>query len=248
MGVVPGDADIAAVAALMGEPARAAVLIALADGRALAASTLAAEAGVAPSTLSGHLTRLVEGGLVTIEPSGRHRYVRLSGPRVADAIEALARISPTRPVRSLRQATHADAIRRARTCYDHVAGRLGVAICDALVDTGVLLIEVDDPGAAPDPVLGAGRARRYLLSEHGRERLTALGVSLDLASRRPLVRYCVDWSEQRPHIGGGLGAALLNRVVGLGWVVRGDRRVIRVTEAGYAGLSDRLGVVASAWS
>ncbi|MHB8313998.1 MAG: ArsR/SmtB family transcription factor, partial [Candidatus Dormibacteria bacterium] len=147
MGAVQGDADIASVAALMGEPARAAVLIALADGRALAASTLAAEAGVAPSTLSGHLARLVEGGLVTIEPSGRHRYVRLSGPQVADAIEALARISPTRPVRSLRQATHADAIRRARTCYDHVAGRLGVAICDALVETGALLIEVD-PGAA----------------------------------------------------------------------------------------------------
>jgi len=247
MGVVPGDADIAAVAALMGEPARAAVLIALADGRALVASTLAAEAGVAPSTLSGHLARLVEGGLVTIEPSGRHRYVRLSGPQVGDAIEALARISPTRPVRSLRQATHADAIRRARTCYDHVAGRLGVAICDALVDTGVLLIEVD-PGAAPDPVLGAGRVRRYLLSEHGRERLSALGVSLDLASRRPLVRYCVDWSEQRPHIGGGLGAALLNRLVGLGWVVRGDRRVVRVTESGKEGLSDRFGVVTSAWS
>lgn len=231
----------------MGEPSRAAVLMALAGGRALAASTLAAEAGVAPSTLSGHLAQLVRGGLVKIEPSGRYRYVRLAGPQVADAIEAVARLSPTRPVRSLRQATHSEAIRSARTCYDHLAGRLGVAICDALVAAGVLLIETD-PSERPDPILGAGRCRRYLLSEHGREQLLGLGVSLDLSSRRPLTRYCLDWSEQRPHLGGRLGAALLDRLTALGWVSRGDRRVVTVTEFGRTGLADQLGVSASTWS
>jgi len=238
---VRGDADIASVAALMGEPARAAVLTALADGRALAASTLAAEAGVAPSTVSGHLSRLVDGGLVRVEPSGRNRYFRLTGPEVADAVEALARLAPTRPVRSLRAGTHAEAIRAARTCYDHLAGRLGVALLDALVAEGVLRVE-SQPGADADPVLGAGRAKHYQLTDHGRERLADLGVVLDRPNRRPLLRYCLDWSEQRPHLGGALGAALLDQFVSLGWVLRGERRVVRLTEPGRKGLGSQLGL------
>ena len=225
----------------MGEPARAAVLVALADGRALAASTLAAEAGVAASTVSGHLARLVEGGLIRAEASGRNRYFRLAGPEVADAVEALARLAPTRPVRSLRQGTHAEAIRAARTCYDHLAGRLGVALLEALVTGGVLRVE-SRPRAAADPVLGAGRAQRYTLTEPGRGRLIDLGVDLSRGGRRPLLRYCVDWSEQRPHLGGALGAALLDRLVTLGWVVRAERRVIRVTDPGRAGLASRFGL------
>ena len=242
---VTGDADIAPVAALMGEPARASVLVALLDGKALAASTLAAEAGVAASTLSAHLARLVDGGLITVEASGRHRYFSLAGPEVAEAVEALARLAPTRPVRSLRQGTHAEAIRRARTCYDHLAGRLGVAVCDALVAGGALHVEVD-PEGGPDPVLGAGRAQRYLLTDDGRCRLAHLGVALDSPSRRPLTRYCLDWSEQRPHLGGALGAALLDRLASLGWVIRGERRVVRVTPAGRTGLAEELGVDAAA--
>ncbi len=238
---MPGDADIAAAAALMGEPARASVLLALAGGRALAASTLAAEAQVAPSTVSGHLARLVDGGLITVETSGRHRYYRLGSPQVAEAVEALARISPTQPVRSLRQATHAEAIRQARTCYDHLAGRLGVALCDALVDSGVVRVETraDGPG---DPVLGAGRAKRFVLTGHGREVLGRLAVALDPPTRRPLVRYCVDWSEQRPHLSGWLGAALLQRFVALGWVRRSERRVVRVNASGRSALPAELGV------
>jgi DNA-binding transcriptional ArsR family regulator len=238
---MPGDADIASVAALMGEPARATVLLALAGGRALAASTLAAEARVAPSTLSGHLTRLVDGGLITVEISGRHRYYRLGSPQIADAVEALARIAPSQPVRSLGQATHAEAIRRARTCYDHLAGRLGVALCDALVSGGVLRVETapDGPG---DPVLGAGRAKRFVLTTHGRDVLARLEVPLDPPTRRPLVRYCVDWSEQRPHISGWLGAALLKRFVALGWVTRTERRVVRVNASGRSALPVQLGV------
>ncbi|MDA8317127.1 MAG: helix-turn-helix transcriptional regulator [Actinomycetota bacterium] len=236
-----GDADIASVAALMGEPARAGVLVALADGRALAASTLAAEAGVAPSTVSGHLARLVEGGLVRVEPSGRNRYYRLAGPQVAEAVEALARLAPTRPVRSLRAGTHAQAIRKARTCYDHLAGRLGVSVMDALVAQDLLRAE-PEPQAGPDPVLGAGRARRYAFTDRGRERLEQLGVTLDGSARRPLIRYCQDWSEQRPHLGGALGARLLERFVDLGWLVRVERRVVRVTDAGQASLGAELGI------
>ncbi len=242
-----GDVDIAPVAALMGEPARAAVLAALVDGRALAASTLAAEAQVAPSTLSAHLARLLDGGLVSVEASGRHRYFRLSRPEVADAIEALARLAPCRPVRSLRQNTHAEAIRRARTCYDHLAGRLGVALLDALVAGKVLRVE-PGPDDRPDPVLGAGRCRRYVVTDNGRARLTELGVQVDESGRRPLTRYCLDWSEQRPHLAGALGAALLARFVELGWVILRERRVVQVTDLGRAPFERELGVDPSAWS
>jgi DNA-binding transcriptional ArsR family regulator len=236
-----GDADVAAVATLMGEPARASVLVALADGRALAASTLASEAGVAPSTVSGHLARLVDGGLITVETSGRHRYFRLASPAVAEAVEALARLAPARPVRSLSQGTHAEAIRRARTCYDHLAGRLGVAVLDALVEKRAFRVEHAD-ATRNDPVVGAGRAKRFVLTTVGNRILVDLGVSFEPPKGRPLVRYCVDWSEQRAHLGGWLGAALLQRLVDLRWIVRADRRVVRVTDEGRAGLAERLGV------
>lgn len=238
---VPGDADIAVVAALMGEPARALVLMALLDGRALAASTLAVEAGVSASTISSHLARLVDGGLVSVETSGRNRYFRITRTEVAEAIEALARLAPAHPVRSLRQGTHAEAIRKARTCYDHLAGRLGVALLDALVNDQILEIE-RRPEDLPDPILGAGHARRYLLTDDGRSRLLSLGVEIEASSRRPLTRYCVDWSEQRPHLAGALGNALLVRLVGLGWLIRGERRVVKVTQAGRSGLAREFGI------
>ncbi len=118
-----GDADIAPIAALIGDPTRARVLMALMDGRALPASRLAAEAGVAPSTVSEHLARLLAAGLVTMRPEGRSRFYRLSSEAVAEALEALARIAPDQPIRSLRQGSHARALREARTCYNHLAGR-----------------------------------------------------------------------------------------------------------------------------
>ena len=141
----------------------------------------------------------------------------------------------------MRQASHAEAIRRARTCYDHLAGRLGVAVLDALIDSGTLRVE-PDPAGQIDPVLGAGRARRYVLTAVGRTDLGRLGVHLEATGRRPLTRYCVDWSEQRPHLAGALGGALLERFVSLGWVIRGERRVVRVTEAGRTGLVRDLGI------
>src|SRR5256886_3163689 len=149
-----GDADIAKIGALVADPARARILLALGDGRALPASVLASEAGVAPSTASAHLGRLVEAGLLRVHPQGRHRYYRLAGPEVGELIEALARVSPAAPVRSLRQGTRAEALRAARTCYDHLAGRLGVAVFAALLEPG--LARGGDGVPRPD---GGGRDR-----------------------------------------------------------------------------------------
>ena len=219
-----GDADLAAVGTLLAEPARARMLAALGDGRALPASALAAEAGVVPSTASGHLARLVDGGLIAAESRGRRRYFRLRGPEVAEALEALARIAPPEPVRSLRQATRVEALRSARTCYDHLAGWLGTALMDALLERGVVADEH--------------------VTDRGVETLANLGVDLDsIPGRRPLFRSCLDWSERRPHAAGKLGAALAARSFELGWVERLDcTRAVRVTPAGETGFADAFGL------
>ncbi len=151
-----GDADLAAVGAALAEPARARILAALGDGRALAASVLAAEAGVAASTASAHLARLLDAGLLEVLPQGRHRYYRLAGPHVAELLEALARVAPPAPVRSLREGTRAEALRTARTCYDHLAGRLGVALMTALIADG----HVTGGDGRHDPAVAATRPRR----------------------------------------------------------------------------------------
>jgi DNA-binding transcriptional ArsR family regulator len=239
------DADVALIAGLIGEPTRAAVLMALIDGRALAASTLAQEAGVAPSTVSGHLGRLTDAGLVQVEASGRNRYYRLAGAEVAETLESLARLAPPKPVRSLRQATRAHALRRARSCYDHLAGRLGVALTEALLERGDLVSERSSNDAT-DPILGAGRAHAFHLTDSGAEHLVELGVEVAPQSRRPLIRYCVDWSEQRPHLGGALGAGLLQMLFDRDWVTRGNGRAILTTPAGEAALLEQFGVDAAA--
>lgn len=246
-----GDADVAAVAALYAEPARARVLLALADGRALPASTLAAEAGVSPQAVSSHLARLLDAGLVTVEPSGRHRYYRLAGPEVSAVLEALARLAPTTPVRSLREGNRSHALRAARTCYDHLAGRLGVAVTQGLLDRSAL-VAVDgrpDTGRRPGEPLAAQVAHPpYELGPAADEVLGAIGVDLpellaDRRSRRPLLRSCLDWTEQRHHLAGRLGAAVASATVAQGWVVRRPRdRAVRVTTAGAAALRAQLGV------
>jgi len=243
-----GDTDLARVGALIGDPGRARVLRALADGRELSASVLAAEAGVAPSTASVHLAKLVDGGLVVAERHGRHRYFRLAGPEVARALEAMARIAPPAPVRSLREGTRAHAVRTARTCYDHLAGRLGVALMAGLVENGVL---VGGDGrhrrarARADRPSAMGRDLDYRLTDDGAGRLRDLGVDVDgaLAGPRAPIRYCVDWSERAHHLSGGLGAALAARMFELGWVARLPRtRAVRVTDEGRAGLAEQFGV------
>jgi DNA-binding transcriptional ArsR family regulator len=243
-----GDADIAKIGALVADPARARILLALGDGRALAASVLADEAGIAASTASAHLSKLVDGGLLTMERHGRHRYFGLSSSDVGELIESLARLAPPVPVRSLRQGTTAHAVRRARTCYDHLAGMLGTGLMQSLID-GELLTGGDgcfDPGAARRDRLSApGGDLDYRVTARGLRELTEFGIDFDaLAARpRPVIRYCVDWSEQRHHLAGGLGAALADRVFELDWVTRARRsRALQITQEGQAGLRERFGV------
>jgi len=216
--------DLSVVARLIAEPTRAAMLDALVAGRALAAGELARLAGVSPATASGHLAQLRAGGLVEVVASGRHRYYRLGGPAVAHAMEALAAISPDRPVRSLRQSRSAAALAAARTCYDHLAGRIGVALHDALMARGAF-------------------AAGYDLTPAGQSLLDGLGVWVP-PSRRPFARPCLDYTERRPHLAGGLGAALCARLFDLGWVVQravGDRG-LRVTPVGTRGFADVFGI------
>jgi DNA-binding transcriptional ArsR family regulator len=215
---MPTDADIAPVAALLGDPARAEIVSALNDGRALPAGELARRAGIAPSTASEHLARLVAGGLLAVETTGRHRYFRIAGADVAHAIEALSVIARPRPPRNLREASIGDALAAARTCYDHLAGTLGVTVTDALLRERAL----DD------------RDGTFVLGPRVEEVLVPFGVDPSaLPSRRPALRRCIDWSERRPHLAGALGAAICARAREQRWIepLPGSRAV-KVTVAG----------------
>jgi DNA-binding transcriptional ArsR family regulator len=223
MGAI-ADADVASVAALMGDRARCAMLQTLIDGSERPAGELAKAAGVSPATASGHLQRLVAGGLVAVRSSGRHRYYGLSGPLVAAAIEALSLISPPVEARSLRQSNAAAAMAEARSCYDHLAGRAGIALRDTLLTAGLL---------------AADGARDFRLTDRGLRFLGELGLDPApiLASRRMLARDCLDWTERKPHLAGALPAALLSRFLDLGWLARrsGDRG-LTITDLGHANL------------
>jgi DNA-binding transcriptional ArsR family regulator len=219
------EVDLALPAALIGDPTRATILLALSEKEALPASELAQRAGVGNSTASIQLGKLVEGRLLEVERHGRHRYYRLAGPAVAQAIEALAVIAPARPARSARDS----GIQVARTCYDHLAGALGVAFLDTLVAGGIL---VRDNGSVD-------------LSGSGTEQLESLGVDVEgiRHSRRAFAKLCLDWSERRYHLAGGLGAALTSRLFELGWIERaGPTRAVRVTAAGRMGLRSSFGL------
>jgi DNA-binding transcriptional ArsR family regulator len=220
-----GEPDLAAVGALLAEPARAKVLLALLDGRSLPASLLASEAGIAPSTASYHLARLVDAGLIAVASRGRHRYFTLTGGEVAQLIEAVARIAPLQPIRSLRQGTRAHALRYARSCYDHLAGRLGVAVTDALQGQGMIA-----------PCDGVG----FTVTKQGALILSELGVD---ARAGEVVRGCLDWTEQRDHIAGSIGSALMSRLLELGWLARDEgTRALHLTDAGRTDLPLRLGL------
>lgn len=242
-----GDADIARVGALVADPARARVLLALGDGRALPATVLADEAGVAASTTSAHLAKLVKGGLLSVERHGRHRYFRLAGPEVADLLEALARLSPPAPVRSLRQGTRAQAVRFARTCYDHLAGVLGTELMAAMLERELITGgdgRFDRDAVNGDRLAAPGFDLDYRLSPHGVGHFKTFGIDFDaLPRRRPLIRYCVDWSEQRHHVAGSLGAAVAERMFDLGWLERRSRsRAVPITDDGAEGLERSFGV------
>jgi DNA-binding transcriptional ArsR family regulator len=246
--VLEGDADIARTAALFADPARVRVLLALGDGRSLAASVLAGEAGLSAQGVSAHLAKLREAGLVTAERSGRHRFYRLSGG-APELLETLARHSPAQPVRSLKEGTRAEALRTARTCYDHLAGKLGVMITTALLEQGALVTVDGEPTTqrrSTDRISAPLPEHPYELGPRAPEVLSALGVDLARvrASRRPLLRFCLDWSEQRHHLAGALGAALTDGMFSTGWLRRraAAHRAVQLTDAGRAGLREVLGV------
>ncbi len=225
---------VAAVAELIGEPARAAILIALADGRALAASELARAAGVSPQSASGHLSKLVVGGLLSVQSEGRHRYYRMSSPEVGHAIEALGAIS-TRPLRpDARRPRETMALYNIRKCYDHLAGRVAVDLAKALETSRVIRVRGE---------------RDYELGPEGQAWFKRLDVDTDALRglRRSFARRCLDWTERKPHLAGPLGATLFARLVALGWVASLPRtRALRITHRGAREMEDRFGIVAHA--
>lgn len=223
------EANIAATAALLADPTRSLILLALLDGRSLPAGELAHRARVGFSTASSHLAKLVEGRLLVVEPQGRHRYYRLASPAVGQVIESLATIAPPVPVRSLRDAQTGAAIHFARTCYDHLAGTAGVALARALVESETLTVA----------------EKLFDVTAAGATRLAAFGVEIPSLKRqrRAFAPCCLDWSERRHHVAGALGAAITSRMFALGWIRRMDgSRAVTVTEAGRAGLADQFGV------
>ena len=221
--------DLAPVAALIADPSRAAMLDALSGGEAFTAGELARIARIAPSTATEHLARLEDGGLVASVRQGRARYVRLAGPDVARALEALALIAPPKRTDGLRAWRHGEDLRAARSCYDHLAGVAGVALADALVQRRLL-----EPGD------GA-----FAITRTGERELTGFGLDLDglRRARRATARACVDWSERRPHVAGALGAALLSELLDRRWLRRrSDGRALTLTAAGAAGLEATFGL------
>jgi len=219
------DADVAAIAKLFADHTRATVLATLMSGRAHTAGELANEAGVAPSTMSAHLNQLLAVGAIETVAQGRHRYVRLADPRLADVFEALALAAPAKPVRSLRTFTHGEDLRRARSCYDHLAGQVAVEMADGLFASGAFCDDGDGLN----------------LTDSGGDRLRAVGVDVDAAraraatTRRRFATRCLDWSERTDHLAGALGAAILTAARDHGWVASGPvHRSLAVTPAGEA--------------
>jgi DNA-binding transcriptional ArsR family regulator len=247
-----GDLDIATAAGLFADPTRARVLMALSDGRALPASVLAAEAAVTPQAASTQLSRLTDAGLLAVERSGRHRYYRLATSQVATVLEALAQLAPMQPVRSLRHSTRAAQLRSARTCYDHLAGRLGVQITQALIDTEALAAGdgITDTRRRPGDRLSSQLPDQpYTLGPNATQVLASLGVPADRltdndrSSRRRLLRFCLDWSEQQHHLAGRLGAHLLTAFIDAGWITHSQgQRAVRLTDTGRHELHARLGL------
>ncbi|HEU4427346.1 MAG TPA: winged helix-turn-helix domain-containing protein [Myxococcota bacterium] len=218
---------LAEVASLLADPRRAAMCGSLMDGRSLPAGELARAAGVTASTASSHLAKLEASGLVVAQAVGRHRYFRLGGPEVAEALEGLARLIPRGGVKVAPTSASKAALQHARLCYDHLAGALGVAVTHALVERKALALDLD--GLALGPRANATLAQ--------------LGVDLDAigAGARPLIRTCIDWTERRQHVAGSLGAAIANEFLEREWVrrQRGTRALV-VTTRGQRELVKRL--------
>jgi DNA-binding transcriptional ArsR family regulator len=209
--------NIASIAAMLGDPARANMLTALMEGRSLTASELAETAGVTVQTASGHLAKLLDTALVRAVRQGRHRYFCLSGPDVAQALEALMVVAQRTGAVRVRTGPKEAALREARICYDHLAGERGVALLQGLQRRGYLTSEGE---------LGP--------TDRGRAFFSDIGIDTKLlqSAKRPLCRTCLDWSERRSHLGGALGAALLDHLFTARWVSRQGGRAVRFSPAG----------------
>jgi DNA-binding transcriptional ArsR family regulator len=228
-------ANLAEVTALIGDPARANMLAALMDGRALTASELAYVAGVGAPTASAHLAKLHGANLLSVVKQGRHRYFRLASPLVSRMLEGIMTFAAIgSPPRYRPRTTNDTAMRLARTCYDHLAGRLGVALTDSLVEHGHVVLGEDAGELTATGVTALGR----------------LGISPDALRhnhKRVFCRPCLDWSERRPHLAGAIGAALATHCFDHHWIehIR-DSRAVRITTAGRAGLRAAFGIDLSA--
>jgi len=222
MGINPNMAEIGS---LLGETSRATMLASMMDGRFHTASELAYMAAIKPQTASFHLAKLVEGKLVRVEKQGRHRYFQLAGEEIAQLLESFLAISPPPEVRSLKQSSQMKLLQDARTCYDHLAGKLGVQLTESLLNAGFLKLE----------------EKQFLITDEGTQFFTDFGLDLDdlKRKRRSFSHACLDWSERRYHLAGALGKGMLTRFLSLGWVTRVPSiRAIKVTEKGRAGFKE----------
>jgi DNA-binding transcriptional ArsR family regulator len=219
--------NITTIAALIGDHARAQVLNLLMAGKALTATELADAAGVTRQTISGHLSKLVDAGLLEVEAQGRHRYFRIADAEVAQMLESLMGVAYGTRSLPLRPGPREPALRKARVCYDHLAGELGVLVYETMAAQGAFALGADG----------------IVLAESGAERVARLGIDPALLkrTRRPLCRTCLDWSERRHHLAGVLGSAMLERFEQLGWARRvPESRVLAFTPAGETALRDWL--------
>jgi DNA-binding transcriptional ArsR family regulator len=230
-GMISG-AIIAEIATLVGDPARATMVSALLDGRALTASELALAARITPQTASAHLGKLTKAGLLSVDRNGRNRHFRLASPKVAEMIEGIVAVALEKRPRFRPLSPQAHAVSAARICYDHLAGRLSVDLTDSLVAREYIVL--DDKAAA--------------ITTAGVRFFTGFGIALPARSsiRRRFCRLCLDWTERRPHIAGPLGAAITKRFFDLGWMERMKRsHGVIVTPSGRRGLQQTFGVAAS---
>jgi DNA-binding transcriptional ArsR family regulator len=216
--------ELAEVAAVLADPSRATMCLALIDGRAWTVGELATAAAIAPSTASGHVRRLADAGFVATVRQGRHHYVRLADQRVAELIERLAEHGAQRTPRTLRASLRARRLAYARTCYDHLAGRLGVAVRDGMLRTGLV-----------------DRADGLVLTPAGHDVLSDLGVDIPKPNHRAPLKDCLDWTERREHLSGTVPTALLARAVADGWLDREQDRSVRMRDSAAEPLA-RLGV------
>jgi DNA-binding transcriptional ArsR family regulator len=228
--LMPDFPNISATAFLIADPARTMMLMALLDGRALPAGELAYAANITAQTASSHLAKLLDGGLVTVETEGRHRYYRLAGAHVAQALEQLAAIRPDAPIKRKALTPKARELRFCRCCYDHLAGQVGVAITRGLQERGYIL-------AAED--------KRFDVTPAGIAWFSSLGIDISALkpTRQGLARQCLDWTERTHHLAGPLGVQFMGQLCAVEWLKKShDSRAVFVTSKGWTELSAQLGV------